>query len=262
VTQTPTAPVTARSDAPAEWYRNEELWDGFSGMMFSDKRAAVAARTVEQSPLFQFDAGSRVLDLCCGPGVYLVPLAQRGFHVTGVDLSPAMVAEARRRCAASAARAEIIEGDMLHFVRPGAFDVVVNMFSSFGYFEDDADNDQVLANVFTSLRSGGRLLIEVFGKEFLASHDLARPQVVDLDGQTVFVRNAVHRDWSRLRTEWTKIRGPEVSHAHIDSKLYSATELKALLHRAGFADVRCFGGFDARAYDLASKTLVACATKP
>lgn len=255
----PPVPDTA-DESP--WFQNEALWDGFFGMMFSERRADRARQTVRTSPFFRYEPGTRILDLCCGPGIYLVPLAESGYAVTGVDLSPAMVAEARRKRNAAGVSADIIEGNMLHYAEDSTYDVVVNLSSSFGYFDDESDNLQVLENIYRSLRPGGQLIIEVYGKEFLASRDLDRPQVVDLDSGPVYVRNTVHHDWSRLRTDWTSVGDNGVRSAFIDSHLYSAVELKALLRASGFTDIECFGGFDARPYDLGSKTLIARATRP
>lgn len=243
------------------WYRNDDLWAGFYDVMFSGKRAAVAAKTVETSPVLRFPTGSRVLDLCCGPGIYLVPFARAGHQVTGVDLSPAMLTAAKSACVEADVQVEIVEGDMLTFRRPGAFDVVASMFSSFGYFDDHQDNMRVLHNIHDSLVAGGQIVLEVFGKEFLACRNLAQPQVLDLDGETVVVRNTILDDWTRLRTDWTKIRDGEVSTAHIESQLYSATELKTMLGQAGFENLECCGGFDERPYDLGSKTLIVRGTR-
>lgn len=243
------------------WYENDGLWSGFAGMMFSEKRAGSAHRNVADSPMLQFEQGSRVLDLCCGPGIYLVPLAEHGYTVTGVDLSPAMLDDARGACEEADVDVELVHGDMLEFARPAAFDVVVNMYSSFGYFDEQEKNMQVLRNIHSSLVPDGQLILEVFGKEFLASHDLGRPQVVDVDGDTVFVRNTILGDWSQLHTEWTKVHNNVVSTASIISHLYSAVELKSMVERAGFTDVECFGGFDGRPYDLRAKTLIVRATR-
>jgi SAM-dependent methyltransferase len=238
------------------WYENDGLWSGFAGLMFSPKRAAGAARNVAESPLLKFPAGSRVLDLCCGPGVYLVPLAEQGHRVTGVDLSTAMLDRARAACEKAGQQVELVHGDMGEFVRPGAFDVAMNMYTSFGYFAEQEKNLQVLRNMHTSLAPGGQVLIEVFGKEFLAARGLDRPQVVDLEEGTVFLRNTILDDWTRLHTEWTMVRGGEASTASVTAYLYSAAELKALVEQAGFTEVECFGGFDGRPYDLRNRALI------
>lgn len=243
------------------WYENDGLWSGFAGLMFSSKRAAAAARNVAESPLLKFPAGSRVLDLCCGPGIYLVPMAEQGHRVTGVDLSPAMLKRAEQACQGSVPPVELVHGDMGEFVRPAAFDVVLNMYSSFGYFAEHEKNVQVLRNVYDSLVPGGQLVLEVFGKEFLAMQSLDRPQVIDLDDSKVFVRNTILDDWTRLHTEWTKVRGNEASSASVISYLYSAAELKGLVEQVGFTEVACFGGFDGRPYDLRCRTLIVRGTR-
>ncbi|MGE6738494.1 SAM-dependent methyltransferase, partial [Streptomyces sp. NPDC059900] len=64
------------------WYEDDGFWSDFSETMFSERRRAQTADVVAGSPLLAFPAGSRVLDLCCGPGLYLVPLVRRGYQVT------------------------------------------------------------------------------------------------------------------------------------------------------------------------------------
>ena len=57
---------------------------------------------------------------------------------------------------------------MRSFCRPEAFDVVLNMYSSLGYFEDIEEDKQVLKNIYRSLKNKGKLLIDLMGKEILA----------------------------------------------------------------------------------------------
>lgn len=145
---------------------------------------------------------------------------------------------------------------MLTYAEPGAFDVVLNVFTSFGYFEDAEDNLQVLRNAHESLAPGGQLLVDVMGKEVLAGW-IGRPKVVDLpDGAYVVQRDTVLDSWRRLRTDWTLVRGSSARTASIHSWLYSAAELHALFEEAGFTDVECFGGFDGSGYDQHSDRLI------
>ncbi|MEU1372468.1 class I SAM-dependent methyltransferase [Streptomyces triculaminicus] len=237
------------------WYENDGLWSGFAEFMFSPRRAAEAAENVAFSPLLAFPAGSRVLDLCCGPGLYLVPLARQGYAVTGVDLSAAMLERAKEACAAAGTSAGLVEADMAEFARPAAFDVVINMYTSFGYFADPEKNLQVLRNAHASLAPGGRLLIDVLGKEVLARR-VGRPQVVDLPGATVLLRDTVLDDFTRLRTDWTLIRDGRSHSASLTSYVYSAAELRAMFEEAGFTGVECFGDFDGRVYDPRARRLI------
>ncbi|ONI86443.1 SAM-dependent methyltransferase [Actinosynnema sp. ALI-1.44] len=233
------------------WYENDDLWSGFAEAMFPPRRGAEAAELVDTSPLLRFQPGARVLDLCCGPGLWLAPLARRGYRVTGVDLSQAMLAQAKAACP----DADLVCEDMLEFRRPGQFDVALNVFTSFGYLADAGDNLQVLRNAYTSLAPGGQLIVDVMGKEVLAGW-IGRPKTVDVDGGYVVMRDTVLDDWTRLRTDWTLVRGDTARHAVIECFLYSAAELRELFRQAGFQDVECFGDFDGGSYDNHSKRLI------
>ncbi|MFF5773404.1 class I SAM-dependent methyltransferase [Streptomyces californicus] len=244
------------------WYEDDALWSDFAPTMFPPARADSAAALVDGSPLLDFPPGTRVLDLCCGPGLFVVPLAARGYEVTGVDLSPSMLERARAACDAAGAKARLERADMLTYREPEAFDVVLNVFTSFGYFEAAEDNLRVLRNARESLAPGGRLLVDVMGKEVLAGW-IGRPKAVDLpNGSYVVQRDTVLDSWRRLRTDWTLVRGTTARTASITSWLYSAAELHALFEEAGFTDVECFGGFDASGYDQDSDRLVVRGRRP
>jgi SAM-dependent methyltransferase len=244
------------------WYEDESFWSDFSDTMFSTRRAEETARLVQGAPLLQFPKGARVLDLCCGPGLFVAPLARRGYRVTGVDLSPLMLKRAEAACADAAVRARLIPADMLTFTEPQSFDVVLNVFTSFGYFDDPADNAQVLRNAHASLVPGGRLLVDLMGKEVLAGW-IGRPQLVELgDGGYVVQRDTILDGWRRLRTDWTLVRGGRAREASITSWLYSGAELCAMVEDAGFTDVACYGSFDAAPYDQHAKRLIVTGTRP
>ncbi|QKV97374.1 methyltransferase domain-containing protein [Streptomyces sp. NA02950] len=242
------------------WYEDDGFWSDFSGTMFSEHRRERTRELIADSPLLDFPTGSRVLDLACGPGLYLVPLAQRGCVVTGVDLSPVMLERARAACADAGVGVRLVRADMLSHVEPRSYDVVLNVFTSFGYFDDPGDNVQVLRNAHDSLVPGGRLLIDVMGKEVLAGW-IGRPQVVELDDAYVVQRDTVLDDWSRLRTDWTLVRGGTAREASITSFLYSGSELRTLFERVGFTKVECFGDFDGAPYDQHARRLIVRGTR-
>ncbi|PPK65598.1 class I SAM-dependent methyltransferase [Actinokineospora auranticolor] len=242
------------------WYEDDDLWVGFADVMFPPRREAEAERLVGESPLFGLVAGQRVLDLGCGPGTHVVPLARAGAVVTGVDLSAAMLARAREACSRAGVEVTLVRADMREPVAPGGFDLVISMYTSFGYFTDPGDNLAVLRNAHAALAPGGRLLVDLMGKEVFAGW-VGRPQAVDVQGGTVFMRDTVLDGWTRLRSDWTYVRGAEVRHASLHSTLYSAAELRALFAEAGFTDVECFGDFDGSPYDNHARRLIVRGTR-
>ncbi|ARE77684.1 SAM-dependent methyltransferase [Streptomyces sp. Sge12] len=242
------------------WFEDQAFWNDFYPHLFSPERAAQAVRIVEGSPLFRFPAGSRVLDLCCGPGLFTVPLARAGHAVTGVDLSAPLLSRARTHCREAGVEARFVEAEMLGFAEPGAFDAVVNMFTSFGYYDRHEDNVQVLRNTHASLAPGGTLLIDVVGKEILARLD-ERVSLSERDGKVLVQRDTVLDDWTRLRSDWYSIEGSRAATGSMTLFLYSAGELRDMLGAAGFTDVRFHGDYDGGPYDHRAERLIAVATK-
>lgn len=243
-----------------DWYEDDGLWVGFAEVMFPPRREAQAADLVATSPLLKVAEGTRVLDLGCGPGLHVVPMARHGARVTGVDLSPAMLERARLACERAGARTRLVRADMREHVEPGAYDLVISMYTTFGYFTDPGDDLKVLRNAFASLAPGGGLVVDVLGKEVLAGW-VGRPQAVDVPGGTVYMRDTIIDDWSRIRSDWTLVREGTARHATILSRLYSAVELRGLFERAGFTEVECFGDFDASPYDNHARRLVVRGTR-
>lgn len=237
------------------WYEDDELWSRFAEVIFAEDRATQVADAVACSPLFRFAPGARVLDQCCGPALFARPLARQGYAVTGVDLSAVMLADADEVCAAAGVPVELVRADVREFVRPAAFDVVINTHTSFGYFDDPAENLRVLRNARDCLAPDGVLLVDVLGKEIYA-RTAGGTRAVPVEGGVVFISDTVHADFTRFRTEWTLVRGATVHHTALTLWVYSAAELRDLFHAAGFVDVECFGDFSGGPYDDTAERLV------
>lgn len=236
-------------------FQDDEFWTEFYDFLFSEQRHSQAEELLDTSPLLSFPSGARVLDLCCGPGVFTVPLARRGFDVTGVDNSPAMLDRARKLAAEAGVTPTYLRADVLDYAGPGAFDVVLNMFTSFGYFEDPDDNARVLRTMRASLAPGGTLVLDVAGKELLA-RKVVPPKVVQRGDDLLVQTDTVLDDWARLRSDWVLVRGDRVTRASLVWFVYSAVELRRMAQGAGFADVEIFGGFDGRPYDQNAERLI------
>src|SRR5204863_7350641 len=99
--------------------------------------------------------GSRVLDLACGRGRISIGLAQHGCRVTGLDLSPRSLELARSDAEAAGVEIEFVRRDMRDLDAEGEFDAVVNVFTSFGYFPAQEEDERVLAAVARALVPGG-----------------------------------------------------------------------------------------------------------
>lgn len=242
-----------------DWFENAGFWDSMAPYMFDEERWEKASTEIDGVlALLEPAAGAHILDLCCGPGRHSLELVRRGYAVTGVDRHEPYLDVLRE----ADARVETVLCDMRDFVREGAFDAAVNIFTSFGYFEEPADDLRVARNVLDSLRPGGRFLIDTMSKEMLA---LRKPSPVferTDDGALFLSEVEVLEDWGASRSTWTLIVDGETKTFQFYTRLYSGTELRALLLEAGFAEVRLYGGLDGRPFDLGARRLVAVARCP
>jgi hypothetical protein len=150
---------------------------------------------------------------------------------------------------------------MREFRRPKSFNLACSLFTSFGYFQEEKDEQQVLNNVSVSLARGGVFITELKGKEGLA-RSWQDASVSDCgDGSCLVQRRALTDDCSRVRSEWLLVKNGKVITHKFDHFIYSGRELKDLLLRAGFSDVRLFGDLQGSPYGITSPRLIAVARK-
>lgn len=228
--------------------------------MFDDERFELAKAHLPQLMALSGQRASDVLDLGCGPGRYALPLAEHGFSVCAVDTSESLLAELNNRRsslpAESQSRLEVIQADMRSFVRAESFDWVMIMWSTFGYFEDELDHARVLDNVYQNLRSGGRLLLDLVGLEYLC-RTLEPVHLTELDdGRLLIERPLLVDDLTRLDNEWLLIDGEAVTRAQFSHRVWSAGEMSRLLAQHGFKVVGVYGDYDGSAYDLESERML------
>ncbi|MBA3263738.1 MAG: class I SAM-dependent methyltransferase [Thermoleophilaceae bacterium] len=151
--------------------------------------------------LLDLPAGARVLDAPCGAGRIALRLAERGLHVTGIDVSRGEVEEARRAADARGVEARFEERD-LRAAPAEAFDAVVHWGNSFGYMPHDATVEH-LAATRRALRDGGRLVLETatVAESVLPGF---KPEIAhEAGGVTMRVRQRYDAARSRLVGEFT-----------------------------------------------------------
>ncbi len=246
----------------AEWFDDDSFWTTFEGYMFSAHRLAAAPAEVDAMiAMLGIAPQARVLDLCCGPGRHCVEFARRGYKVTGVDRTRAYLEQARAAAAREKLACEFVESDMRAFSRPAAFDAAINFFTAFGYFDDPADDLKVARNLCDSLAPGGRMLVDVNGKENLARKFSERGWSRLEDGTLVLEERELLDGWRRIRTRWILISGTERRESTLVLRLYSGSELAATLEAAGFSQVALYGSLKATPYDQNAQRLIAVAMK-
>lgn len=100
-----------------------------------------------------------ILDVPCGTGRHILALAQKGYSVVGLDINDICLKYARQTCR-GVEKVQIKKGNMSQMAwAKGKFDILINMFSSFGFFKTEKENKQVLKGFTETLKPGGQIVI-------------------------------------------------------------------------------------------------------
>lgn len=245
----------------ADWFDNDDFWRIFGDCMFREERFREAEAEIEGVLALTGVETRTVLDLGCGPGRHAIPLAARGLQVTAVDLSSLLLERAEKRAREAGVTVEWSRADMREFTRSAAFDLVISMWTSFGYFDDPEDDLHVLRLCHSALRPGGALLLDVVGKEYVVRNIEPVHLTEYEDGDILIERPMLEAGMTRYSNEWLLLRGERVDRANWHHNLYSGQELADRLRIAGFGDLALYGSLDGDEYDLESARLIAVAWK-
>lgn len=243
------------------WYGQDSFWELFEPILFNQQRLSSTPEEVDKIvKLLQIEEQARILDLCCGKGRHSLEFSRRAFDVIGVDRTAAYIEKARLEAEKLNLNVSFIHGDMREFQLPDHFDVIINMFGSFGYFENPDDDRQVAANMYRSLRAGGQFLIETAGKE-IAARNFQEMEWSEAGDSLILSERKVTQNWGRIETRWIVIQGTKRVEHRVSVRSYSAVELSTLLLDCGFSKVQVYGSLDGTEYDQRAQRLVVVGRK-
>lgn len=231
------------------------------GHMFTAERAEKESAFV--ASVLELKAGAQVLDLCCGQGRHSVELAKRQLLVTGLDLNPEYLELAQQAAAAGKVKIETIAADMREIPFEGKFDAIVNMYSSFGYLESEADDVRVLESAAKALKTGGRLLLDMLNREWAIDNYIQNDWHTGADGTLYVERRDLDLATSRMHVHFIVVDakgGRRESIGHI-IRLYTLTEMTRLLERVGMRTTAVFGGFEGEEYGIGTRRMIVVAQK-
>jgi len=225
------------------------------------ERSAREADFVERE--LNLPRGSCILDLCCGTGRHAIPLAQRGYAVAGLDLSPQHLEEARRAAGAEGVTVQWVRADMRRVPFRNEFDAVINLFSSFGYLETDEEDFKVFQEVSKSLKPGGALLLDTSNRDYVLSHFIAHDWHCAADDRLVLQEREFDHLTSRIRVRHTVFETDGrrwESPGHV-FRFYTLAELNNMLRRVGLKVQRTYGGSDGQEYSQHTRRMIVLARK-
>lgn len=197
----------------------------------------------------RLEPGMNVFDQCCGKGYLAHELDKAGLRVTGIDISEPYIAYAQKHL--SSERATFVLGDASTYLLPGEFDISINWNTSFGYHEDDAENERMLIPFSSNLKDGGQFFFSTMNPLFIHKHfqRYIVKQVPSGDSTIITIRESWIED-GMMKSNWLIVY-PDGHRetAYGQTKLYSLEQFETMFLRHGLRVEQAFGDLSLSPYD-------------
>ncbi|HCC47497.1 MAG TPA: hypothetical protein DEQ38_05185 [Elusimicrobia bacterium] len=227
--------------ARPEWHK-----DFFKNSFYNPASPAAVAKAPAEAAFvlrqLKLKKGSALLDLCCGPGRHAVEFARRGLAVTGLDFSAEYLKEAAARARAKRVKVRLLRGDMRRLKFCGEFDAVVNLFTSFGYFQKFSDDLKTLKGAARALKPGGLFLIDIVNGAFVRRNFKPRGWG---EMEDHFLLESIALTPDGAQNTWIRLpkKGGKPLVRFFFNRLYDRARLAAALRKAGLKPLKFWGNF-------------------
>lgn len=214
--------------------------------------------------------GAIILDLACGNGRHSILFARKGFNTTGLDLSRFLISQAKKKLKnefkgqSGNLRFEI--KDMRNIGHKNEFDLVVNLFTSFGYFKTDKDNEKVISSVSKALKPGGFFFFDYLNSTFLRKNVIPF-DIKKFNGKSAIQMRSVDnkyitKDIYILSERKPNHYYPGIFHFTERIRLYSLADFRTIFRKNKLKMVRTFGDYSGSSFnEKKSKRLIILAQK-
>lgn len=202
-----------------------------------------------------------IVDVCCADGRHLIELAKRGYsNLIGIDLSEVLLKYAQEKADREGANIKFIQRDMrdISGVRPK---LITNLFSSFGFFEDDAENFEFFKNAYDALEPGGYFIIDLFLKRYFEGIK----RIFEEDDENIILKEEKYTNNQMRLIRKTivldKTKAYERSERVSSMREYEGHEILEAITEVGFAIESAYENFKYSPYNEGSKRLVVVARR-
>ncbi len=248
-------------DKETEWWQTMFDTDWIKIYDYKNRDTRKESQAIRN--LLGLPAGSQVLDVACGDGRISLALARMGFQVTGLDASEALLDKAQRKANRKGLGVQWVCGDMRQIGMVNRFDAAVNIFTSFGYFQDDNDNREALKSISRALKKEGRLVLDL-ENIFLVAREIqingGEPVYRPIDSYRGWVEEETNFDTNSQRVImnlklWLVDKGI-VKSGKSSYRAFTLMEARQLLAEAGLVVHGVYGGFDLSSYEVDSERMI------
>ncbi len=232
------------------WFNSSDYLDLYRHRNSADaeKIVRLISRNIKLSP------GIKVLDAACGNGRHSILFAKKGCDVLGIDLSEYLISQAKLKLKNEYSRfrnhLKFEIRDMRKINRKGEFDLAVNLFSSFGYFDNDRNNLRVIKSISDSLKKGGCFFFDFMNKNYtqkkLVPFDIKNRKDSFVLQTRHIVNGFIEKDILIMKTSRKKFN---IKHFTEKVRLYSLTDFKQMFSKYALEIIKLFGDYTGKAYN-------------
>lgn len=202
--------------------------------------------------------GMTILDMPCGHGRHSIELAKRGYAVTGVDLNNFFLKKAQETAKIEGVDIRLLQGDMRKVTFENEFDVVLNLFTAIGYFDNDDDDQNVFALISRSLKTGGQFVVDFINRDWLLRNYEEKDWRELSDGSLLLYE----RTYNPLRGQNTERRihmtpaGVKKYDVNMNLRLYTPAEFIKMAAHVGLSLKANYGDWKDAAITISSKRTI------
>lgn len=248
--------MTWYKDFFEKWYLSIYLSGSRFKLFYTKKEIAFIKKALN------LPKNEKILDLCCGHGRHLLPLANMGYQMTGLDLSKKALSILNKEIKNKKLKARIIRGDMRKIPFKNEFDAVINMFTAFGYLETDYEDFKVLKSVARALKPGGKFLIDIINRDYILAN--LQPKSWEKIGKLLILEERIYNFKNHHYTVkvWILDEKGKWHRNTYALRIYSLAEMKKNLSKVGLKIVKIYGDtIGNKKFNKNSKRLVILAIK-
>ena len=198
--------------------------------------------TRELMKFIKLPLNSKVLDLACGMGRHSINLNKMGYNVTGVDLSVKNIKNASKY------ESENLKFKIHDMRKPlgQKFDLVVNLFTSFGYFDDFKDNLKTLDSIKSSLKKNGLAVIDFLNIKYL-KNNLIHKNTEEIDGIKFHLNRSIKNGFLTKKISFKH----ELNEYNFEEKVRSLDliDFKSMFKQSNIEILHIFGDYKLTSFD-------------
>ncbi len=219
-----------------DWFNTEEYLNVYQHRNESDAEEHV--KLILEN--INLSSGAKILDMACGAGRHAIILARKNFNITAVDLSESLLAIAKKNADDENLKLNFVHSDIRNFKSDDKFNLVLNLFTSFGYFESDEENFSVLRKAYDLLVDDGYFVLDFFNSYFL-EQNLVESSEENLGEVKIHQFRKIKENRVTKKIVITKNGG--LSQFEESVRMFTKDELVNAIQIIGFDIYKTFGDF-------------------